>query len=40
MDNNEAINVVVSGEKMQISAKFAEVSEYMRGLQALGFQDE
>lgn len=37
MDNNEKVKVLVSGEKIEIPSKFAQVSEYMRGLQALGF---
>lgn len=40
MDNAETINVIVEGEKIQVPVKFAEVSEYMRGLQALGFEED
>lgn len=40
MDNQETINVIVEGEKFQVSPKFAQISEYMQGLQALGFEDD
>lgn len=40
MDNAETINVLVGGENIIVPLKFMEVSEYMRSLQALGFDEE
>lgn len=36
----EIINVVVEGKKIEVPAKFAEVSEYMHGLLSLGFDED
>jgi hypothetical protein len=36
----QTINVEVGGSKFKVPAKFAEVSEYMRSLQALSFEGE